>query len=237
MSTKKILNLKDNTSNKLKISYHDLYFIEPKTPNQEKFFGQYNKNEILSLTGFAGTGKTFIALYKALEEILSKSSNKRRIILIRSAVPTRDVGHLPGDIDEKISVFEKPYYILCNDLFNKKDSYLRLKEQKIIEFTSTSYERGTTYDDAILIVDEFQNMTFHELDTVMTRCGINTKIIFAGDVNQSDLKKKVEMSGIMEFLNIINNIDLHFNVEFNSYEDIIRGGLVKKYIIAKSNVQ
>ena len=165
-------------NNSLKLKLDHLKTFEPLTDNQKLFYEAYKRQEyFVALHGVAGTGKTFIALYKALEEVLDKSNPFTKIIIVRSAVQSREMGHLPGDVDEKMEIYQQPYVQICETLFGRKDAYARLEEQGYIEFISTSFIRGMSFDSAIIIVDEMQNMNFEEIDTVMTRVGYRSKIL------------------------------------------------------------
>jgi phosphate starvation-inducible protein PhoH len=208
--------------------------IEPLTLNQELTFKAYNKNRNILLHGLAGTGKTFLSLYLSLKEVLGKSKYKK-IIIIRSVVPTRDMGFLPGTQKEKTKVYEAPYQAVCSELFGRGDAYEVLKGRGIIEFVSTSFIRGTTIGNSIVIVDEVNNMTFHELDSVITRLGHNSKILLCGDFRQSDLIKQSDRNGLRHFMNILEKMGSFEHIEFEQ-EDIVRSGLVKEYIIAKDRL-
>lgn len=231
MDEKPVLKAINNT---LKVRIDDLKSFSPLTENQKKFFDAYKIGDyFIALHGVAGTGKTFIALYKALEEVLDKSNPFNKIIIVRSAVPSREVGHLPGDIDEKTQIYRQPYIQICETLFGRKDAYQRLEEQHHIEFISTSFIRGMSFDDAIIIVDEMQNLSFEEIDTVMTRVGYRSKIIWCGDYRQTDLnKKKNDMSGILKFFDVAQHMSAFTRIEFTA-DDIVRSSLVKDYIMAK----
>ena len=206
--------------------------IHPKTEKQQITFEQYHKGRNFCLHGMAGTGKTFMAMYLSLNEILSKNSKARRIIIIRSVVPTRDIGFLPGNIEEKTNVYEMPYSNICTELFINKNAYEDLKESGKIEFATTSFVRGLTFENAIVIIDECQNMTFHELDSIITRSGNNCRLLFCGDFNQSDLGRK---SGITEFMDILYKMKSFCMIEFDQ-NDIVRSGLVREYILAKNDL-
>lgn len=208
----------------------NLRTITPLTPNQELTFRAYENGFHLMLDGYAGTGKTFISMYLALRDILSGNSQYEKIVVIRSVVPSRDMGFLPGGVKDKIKVYEEPYQEICNDLFSNSQAYNMLKSKKIIEFTSTSFLRGMTFNNAIIIVDEFQNNSFSEINTIMTRVGENSKIIFCGDIRQTDLKKFEEKDGIRHFIEITKRMGGFDYVEFDQ-SDIVRSGLVKQYII------
>lgn len=240
MSTKRISKIsvihgdqEKPISNSLKIKIDHLKTFQPLTDNQKKFFDAYNQGDyFIALHGVAGTGKTFIALYKALEEVLDKSNPFNKIIIVRSAVQTREMGHLPGSVNDKLEIYEQPYHQICHTLFERKDAYDRLVEQGYIEFMSTSFIRGMSFDDAIIIVDEMQNMNFEEIDTVMTRVGHRSKIIWCGDYRQTDLRKANDKSGILKFFDIAYHMSAFTRVEFTT-EDIVRSSLVKDYILAR----
>ena len=221
-------------SNQLKLKLDNLRTFQPLTDNQKKFFDAYKQGDyFIALHGVAGTGKTFIALYKAIEEVMDKSTSFNKIIVVRSAVQSREMGHLPGDVGEKMEIYEQPYRQICQQLFDKKDAWDRLEEQGHIRFISTSFIRGMSFDDAIIIVDEMQNLNFDEIDTVMTRVGHQSKIIWCGDYRQTDLnKRKNDVSGILKFFDIAQHMKSFTRIEFTP-EDIVRSSLVKDYILAK----
>lgn len=221
-------------NNSLRIRIDDLKTFEPLTDNQKAFFDAYKRGDyFVALHGVAGTGKTFCALYKALEEVLDKSNPFKKIIVVRSAVQSREIGHLPGDVTEKMEIYQQPYRQICETLFGRKDAWDRLEEQGYIQFISTSFIRGMSFDDAIIIVDEMQNMTFEEIDTVMTRVGYRSKIVWCGDYRQTDLnKKKNDVSGILKFFDIAYHMGAFTKIEF-TVDDIVRSSLVKDYILAK----
>lgn len=222
--------------NKLKIKLEDLDVIEPLTETQARFFELYNKTQVLLLHGVAGTGKTYIALYKALEEVLEKNNTFKKIVIVRSAVPSREIGHLPGDEKEKTEVYQLPYEEICSDLFNRKDAWKLLQEQKVMEFMITSFVRGITMEDSIIIVDECQNMNDMELNSIITRVGSRSKIIFCGDFRQTDLYKKTDMSGLRKFMVIADMMPSVKTIEFD-VEDIVRSKIVKEYILARMNYE
>jgi len=212
--------------------------IDPLTENQEKLFGSYDDQKNLVAYGAAGTGKTFITLYNALRDVLDERSPYEKIYIVRSLVATREIGFLPGDHEDKSSLYQIPYKNMVKYMFQMPDDaafemlYGNLKTQGTISFWSTSFIRGTTLDNAIIIVDEFQNLNFHELDSIITRVGENTKIMFCGDATQSDLVKTNEKNGIVDFMRILRAMPSFDIVEFG-VEDIVRSGLCKEYIIAK----
>jgi predicted ribonuclease YlaK len=212
--------------------------IEPLTENQEKFFNSYSEDKNLVAYGVAGTGKTFITLYNALMDVLDTKTPYDKIYIVRSLVPTREIGFLPGDHEDKSDIYQIPYKNMVKYMFEMPDDnsfemlYANLKSQGTISFWSTSFIRGTTFDNSILIIDEFQNLNFHELDSIITRVGENSKINFCGDATQTDLVKTHERNGIVDFMRIINQMPSFDTIEFQP-EDICRSGLVKEYIVAK----
>ena len=215
--------------------------IEPLTQNQQVLFNAYAENKNLVAYGCAGTGKTFITLYNALRDVLSQTTPYEKIYIVRSLVATREIGFLPGDHDDKSLLYQIPYKHMVKYMFEMSTDadfemlYGNLKTQGTIDFWSTSFIRGTTFDNAIIIVDEFQNLNYHELDSIMTRVGQDSKIMFCGDATQSDLVKTNERNGIMDFMRIIRLMPSLDIIEFG-VEDIVRSGLVKEYILAKMEV-
>ena len=212
--------------------------IEPLTPNQQLLFNSYSENKSIVAYGCAGTGKTFITLYNALSDVLDQSTPYEKIYIVRSLVSTREIGFLPGDHEDKSTLYQIPYKAMVKYMFEMPTAadfemlYGNLKAQDTIDFWSTSFIRGTTFDKSIIIVDEFQNLNYHELDSIITRVGENTKIMFCGDATQSDLVKTNERNGIIDFMKILRNMSSVDIVEFG-IEDIVRSGLVKEYIITK----
>lgn len=201
--------------------------IKPLTDNQAKAF---NSDKHLVLSGVAGTGKTFISLYLGLKLINDGSMDS--ILIVRSAVPTRNIGFLPGNESEKLAVYEEPYKDICTELFGRGDSYELLKKKYIINFTPTSFIRGTTRTNTVIIVDECQNMTFHELDSVITRVGEGCKVFFCGDFAQADLSD----NGLKPFLKILERMQEFDNIEYG-VDDIVRSEFVKNYIITKLSIE
>jgi phosphate starvation-inducible protein PhoH len=210
--------------------------IEPITKNQDLVFRDFSNGKNILIHGLPGTGKSFISLYLALSEIENYKSYKN-ITIIRSVVPSRDMGFLPGSIKEKSKIYELPYQAICNELYGRGDAYECLKNKGIIDFQTSSFLRGLTIDNSIVIVDECQNMTFQELSTIITRTGNNARIIFCGDYRQTDLKLGSEKQGIFDFMDILRNMTRYFScVEFQ-IEDIVRSGLVKDFIIKKTHLE
>tara|TARA_R100001510_G_C7596566_1_gene164458 strand:- start:77 stop:838 length:762 start_codon:yes stop_codon:yes gene_type:complete len=215
--------------------------IEPLTDNQELVFDAYAEGLNCVLHGAAGTGKTFIVLYNALKEVLSENSPYDKIYIVRSLVPTREIGFLPGTHEDKSMLYQVPYKNMVRYMFEMPDDnsfdmlYDNLKAQETISFWSTSFIRGVTMDDCIVIVDEFSNLNFHELDSMITRVGDNSKIMFCGDISQTDLVKENERNGILDFMRILQLMKEFSIVEFG-VDDIVRSGLVRSYLLNKLNL-
>ena len=227
---------------KLYITSQNLVTIEPVGPAQQKAFEAYQADKNLFLTGSAGTGKTFILLHLAFKEVLDKGSPYDKVVIVRSLLPSRDIGFLPGTLDEKANLYQDPYRILVRYLFEMPNEqeftqlYDKLVGQGSLEFYSTSFLRGQTFDRSIILVDEASNLLFQELDTIMTRVGQSSKIMFAGDMAQSDLRKNNgDRDGYHNFQAILEEMDEFDVVEFG-IGDIIRSGLVRSYLIAKTNM-
>jgi predicted ribonuclease YlaK len=212
--------------------------IEPLTDNQQILFNAYAENKNLVAYGCAGTGKTFITLYNALRDVLDQNTPYEKIYIVRSLVATREIGFLPGDHEDKSYLYQIPYKDMVKYMFELPTEaefemlYGNLKSQGTIDFLSTSFIRGTTFDKAIILVDEFQNLNYHELDSIMTRVGADSKIMFCGDATQTDLVKTNEKNGIIDFMKILRIMSSLDIVEFG-VEDIVRSGLVKEYLLAK----
>ena len=212
--------------------------IEPLTDNQKLLFDSYASGKNLVAYGAAGTGKTFITLYNALCDVLDPTTAYEKIYIVRSLVATREIGFLPGDHDDKSLLYQIPYKNMVKYMFEMRTEadfqmlYANLKTQGTIDFWSTSFIRGTTFDNAIIIVDEFQNLNFHELDSIITRVGENTKIMFCGDATQTDLLKQNERNGISDFMRVLRIMPSVDIIEFG-VEDIVRSGLCKEYLLSK----
>lgn len=209
--------------------------VHPLTENQKKTFDAFYQGKHLMLHGMAGTGKTFLSMYLAIKDLMAGTSDQEKIYVVRSVVPTRDMGFLPGSQKEKMKVYEAPYYAICNELFERGDAYDILKQKNAIEFMSTSFVRGTTMNNCYVIVDEINNMTFHELDSVITRIGKNCRVIFCGDFRQSDLTREQERNGLKEFMKVIDRLSDFEYIDFLE-QDIVRSKLVKEYIIARQKL-
>jgi phosphate starvation-inducible protein PhoH len=224
---RRALRKKQNTGLRLR-------HIDPRTPNQIRTFEKYDKGDHLLLQGVAGTGKTFISSYLALDEILHQRSSKQKLVIVRSVVPTRDMGFLPGNQKEKQKAYELPYQSIFTELFNRGDAYDTLKGRGMVDFISTSFIRGITINSSIVLVDECQNLTFHELDSIITRVGEDCRIIFSGDFRQTDLERDYEKRGLIDFMKVISGISGFSSVQFEE-GDIVRSQLVRDYIISKLN--
>ena len=212
--------------------------IVPLTDNQKLLFNSYGNDKHLVAYGVAGTGKTFITFYNALKEVLDENKPYERIYIVRSLVSTREIGFLPGDHEDKSSLYQIPYKNMVKYMFEMPSEsdfemlYGNLKAQGTISFWSTSFIRGTTLDKAIVIVDEYQNLNFHELDSIITRVGQDSKIMFCGDATQTDLIKTNERNGVIDFMKILRIMPSVDIIEFG-LEDIVRSGFVKEYLLAK----
>ena len=212
--------------------------INPITDNQKRAFEAYSNNKNLFLYGAAGTGKTFLSLYNALQSVLDNSSQYDCVYMVRSAVPTRDIGFMPGDEEDKTALFQVPYQNMVKFMFEQPNDmafsmlYDRLKNQGSMMFLTTSFLRGITLDNAVIIVDECQNLTFHELDTIVTRVGQDSRIIFCGDFFQTDLQKSSDKEGMRVFMKILDQMESFESIEF-TIGDIVRSGFVKEYLINK----
>ena len=224
------------------IQSNQLLTIKPIGPTQQKVFEAWKADKNLFLTGSAGTGKTFVLLFLALKDVLDKGTPYEKVVLVRSLLPSRDIGFLPGTLDEKSNLYQDPYRILIRYLFEMPSEqefvqlYDKLISQGSLEFYSTSFLRGQTFDRSIIIVDEASNMIFQELDTIMTRVGQDSKICFAGDMAQSDLRKtNGEQDGYHNFQAILGEMEEFEVLEFD-IGDIVRSGLVRSYLIAKTNI-
>ena len=215
--------------------------IEPITENQKILFNSYKEKKNIISYGAAGTGKTFVTLFNALKDVLDENTPYEKIYIVRSLVATREIGFLPGDHEDKSDIYQVPYKHMVKYMFQMGSDadfemlYGNLKAQETIKFWSTSFLRGTTLDRSIIIVDEFQNLNFHELDSIMTRVGEDSKIFFCGDASQTDLQKTNEKNGIVDFMKIIRSMPSFDVIEFG-IDDIVRSGIVKEYLIAKLEI-
>ena len=228
-------------SKKIEITNSDLVKIEPVTDNQKVVFESYKKGQNQFLYGCAGTGKTFVTLYLAMQEVLRNDTPYDRVVMVRSLIPTREIGFLPGDEEDKAALYQVPYSNMVQFMFKQPNEqafsmlYDRLKTQGSFYFLSTSFLRGLTFDNSIIIVDECQNLNFHELDTIVTRVGQDSKIMFCGDFMQTDLSKINERNGLHDFLRILEEMEEFNCLEFN-IGDIVRSGFVRNYLIQKTKL-
>ncbi len=228
-------------SKKIEITNSDLVKVEPITDNQKLVFNSYKKGQNQFLYGCAGTGKTFVTLYLAMNEVLRHDTPYDRVVMVRSLIPTREIGFLPGDEEDKAALYQVPYSNMVQFMFKQPNEqafsmlYDRIKSQGSFYFLSTSFLRGLTFDNSIIIVDECQNLNFHELDTIVTRVGQDSKIMFCGDFMQTDLSKVNERNGLHDFLRILEEMEEFNCVEFN-IGDIVRSGFVRNYLIQKTKL-
>jgi phosphate starvation-inducible PhoH-like protein/PhoH-like ATPase len=220
------------------VSTQSLISIKPITDNQKDVFTTWKSGKNQFLFGAAGTGKTFVSLYLALQDVLDLKKPYDKVILVRSLIPTREIGFLPGDEEDKSALYQVPYQNMVRFMFEMPNEhsfnmlYDKLKSQGTLFFLSTSFLRGLTFDNAIIIVDECQNLNFHELDTIITRVGQDSKILFCGDFDQTDLQKTNEKNGLHNFLRILQEMD-EFNCTEFTIGDIVRSGFVRSYLINK----
>ena len=223
------------------INNNNLVAIKPITDNQKIVFESFKKGKNQFLFGAAGTGKTFSALFLALQSIMDLKTKYEKVILVRSLIPTREIGFLPGDEEDKAALYQVPYSNMMQFMFEQPNEqafsmlYDRLKAQGSFYFLSTSFLRGLTFDNSIIIVDECQNLNFHELDTIITRVGQDSKIVFCGDFGQSDLTRLNEKNGLMNFLQILQEMK-EFNCTEFTIGDIVRSGFVRSYLIQKTKL-
>lgn len=217
----------------MKLKLDHLVIIEPITENQQKAFNSYKKGYNLCLSGSAGSGKTFLAMYLALQDVLDKDLPQyKKVVIVRSAVPTRDMGFLPGDQSEKEAAYQLPYVSIANELFEDDSAFEKLTASGELQFITTSFIRGITLDNSIVIVDEMQNCTGHEMDSIITRLGENSRFIMCGDYYQSDFDKQKDKDGILKFMEVITSMKDFDSIEF-TWKDIVRSGLVREYIMTK----
>ena len=226
---------------KLEIGSSNLISVKPITDNQKIVFETWKKKQNQFLFGCAGTGKTFISLYLALQDVMNLQTKYDKVVLVRSLIPTREIGFLPGDEEDKAALYQVPYANMVQFMFQQPNEqafnmlYDKLKQQGSLYFLSTSFLRGLTFDNSIIIVDECQNLNFHELDTIITRVGQDSKIVFCGDFGQSDLSKTNEKNGLHDFLRILEEMEEFNCVEFD-IGDIVRSGFVRNYLIQKTKL-
>jgi predicted ribonuclease YlaK len=226
---------------KLEIGSSNLISVKPITDNQKIVFDTWKKKQNQFLFGCAGTGKTFISLYLALQDVMNLQTKHDKVVLVRSLIPTREIGFLPGDEEDKAALYQVAYANMVQFMFQQPNEqafsmlYEKLKQQGSLYFLSTSFLRGLTFDNSIIIVDECQNLNFHELDTIITRVGQDSKIVFCGDFGQSDLSRTSEKNGLHDFLRILEEMEEFNCVEFD-IGDIVRSGFVRSYLIQKTKL-
>lgn len=214
-------------------SQHDMKAIKPLTRNQELVFDLYADGYNLILNGFAGCGKTMVAIYLALNEILDPESPYEKLMIVRSCSPTKNTGFLKGSLEEKEAVYEIPYSPIFDKIFKKKNQYKFMKEAGIVEFESTSYMRGVTLDNTIVVFDEVSSATYHEISTIITRLGNNSKVVLCGDSLQNDLIYERNLqSGYEKFIKISNMMPDFRSVNF-TVDDCVRSDFVKSFLIAE----
>ena len=218
------------------INHNNLVTIKPITDNQKLVFNSWKKEQHQFLFGAAGTGKTFISMYLALQSVMDLKSKHDKLVIVRSLIPTREIGFLPGDEEDKAALYQVPYQNMVQFMFEQPNEqsfnnlYDRLKGQGSLYFLSTSFLRGLTFDNTVVIVDECQNLNFHELDTIITRIGQDSRIIFCGDFDQTDLQRTNEINGLFNFVKILEEME-EFNCTEFTIGDIVRSGFIRSYLI------
>lgn len=222
---------------KKKWTKHDIKPIKPLTENQKNMFVQYYQGDNIAAIGSAGTGKSFLGCFLGISDVVDPTKNQDKMIVVRSAVQSRDVGFMPGTLEEKNSYYEQPYRDIFAELFGRGATYDDMKEAELVQFMTTSFIRGVTWDNAVIVIDEAQNMTWEEINTIMTRVGKNSRIIVCGDVKQNDLlKKKSEVTGIIKMFAVLRKMNDFSTITFTR-DDIVRSEFVKQWIIAVESVE
>lgn len=237
MHVQNAVAVREGPQKKKTFHLHDLRTIRPMNETQREFFESYIQGANVIGNGSAGTGKSFISLYLALTDVLDVEKPQDRIIIVRSAVPSREIGHLPGSIEEKLAVYEEPYKDIVGNLMRRNNAYNDMKEAGKIEFMPTSFVRGLTWDECVVVLDEAQNLTIGEIHSVVTRLGHNSKLIICGDIGQNDLVlRKSDVSGFLELLKIADRMPDDFDVITFGHDDIVRSRFVRAWIIAKESI-
>lgn len=222
--------VRTKNKNIFKLDGFELIDFSPKTDNQARMFDDFHNGSNILAIGSAGSGKTVVSLYLALQKLITNGIDK--IIILRSAVPTRNQGFLPGTQAEKDDIYKPAYIQLVNFLFHSDTAWDTLTKRGYIQFMSTSYVRSITFENAVIIFDEIQNADFSETISVLTRLGEGCKVFLCGDIRQNDLERKREVSGFLNILKVINRMDNHFSVIEFTRDDIVRSKFVKDLIIA-----
>ncbi len=218
-------------------SHRDIRSFRALTQSQAEGLRGWAEGDNVAFLGTAGTGKTLLASYCASSAVFNPDTEQDHIVIVRSAVQSRDLGFLPGTLIEKLAEYEQPYRDAFKDLFGRDATYDDMKAAKRITFLSTSFLRGVTFDNAVIILEEAQNMTFREIYTVMTRVGHRSRVIVTGDTRQCDFgERSRETSGLHKFGRIAKELGNFAVVEFNRH-DIVRSGFVKSWICATEDYE
>lgn len=202
--------------------------IKARTPNQQLLVKTFTENDLTFALGPAGTGKTYLAVAMAVRAL--KNREVRKIILSRPAVEAGEkLGFLPGDMKDKIDPYLQPLYDALEDMIPnaKLKEYM---ETKVIQIAPLAFMRGRTLNDAIVVLDEAQNTTTHQIKMFLTRLGMGSKMIVTGDVTQIDLPRTTA-SGLIQALKILRNVKGIGRVEFEK-KDIVRHHLVQRIVEA-----
>ncbi len=217
-------------------SIHDLKSIRPLNQAQGDMYQAWVNDYDLCAYGSAGTGKSFLALYLALSDVLNEKTETEKIIIVRSIVSVRDPGHLPGELCEKVAPHEAPYQAIFHELMGKANTYENMKDAGVVEFVTTSFLRGLTWNNAIIVLDESQNMSDVEINSAMTRVGKNSKVMVLGDMKQNDfLHSKKETSGFAQSMRIMEKMSEFALIKFLP-QDIVRSGFCKSWILASEEL-
>lgn len=229
----------DRTRARKSWTERDCKDIVPLTDRQDDAFRSWYQraDSHLALLGSAGVGKTLLACYLGINEVLNPKTPQKQLIIVRAANATKEIGFLPGTKEEKEEIFQLPYFDVFRFLFNRAATYRDMCDAGVIKFTTTSHIRGLTFENAIVIFDEIQSASRHDIDSLATRLGDDSRLIMIGDGYQNDLhsKRGTEVSGFDYAVGMMHKID-DFDVIQFTHDDIVRSGFVKKWIIESERI-